>query len=263
MFRDVDVALLDLKIIVKGAAPCAFRKSLTLAGAELIGRRILPVHVIARFPAVMGHVIDLDAGLAGRAHNGAQVVEKIDLLRHVLDPGPELAALAQEIVVEIDAEKRRDLGVVGRGHDVFLHRKGTPEASKKIDNEYNLFWPVTIVCKAAFLQPPTPAYRRESRSSSERNNDYGSLIARAGAEKPAEDRGVRRSPLPRVRRGQRLGSRGHERRRHDDRRLLQAFRIEGRPGRGGLLSYLRAILGYLAPGFRTQIRRSGPPIGRH
>jgi hypothetical protein len=57
--------------------------------------------------------------------------------------------LAQEIVVEIDAEKRRDLGGVGRGHDVFLHRKGTPEASKKIDNEYNLFWPVTIVCKAA------------------------------------------------------------------------------------------------------------------
>src|SRR5229473_5605138 len=144
MFRDNDVALLDLKIIVKGAAPCAFRKRLTLASAELIGRRILPVHVIARFPPVMGYVIDLDAGLAGRAHNGAQVVEQIDLLRHVPDPGPKLAALAQEIVVEIDAEKRRDLGVVGPGHDVFLGRKGTSEASKKIDNEYNLFWPVTI-----------------------------------------------------------------------------------------------------------------------
>src|SRR6266851_8512951 len=72
MFRDDDVALLDLKMIVKGAAPCAFRKRLTLASAELIGRRILPVHVIARFPPVMGHVIDLDAGLAGRAHNGAR-----------------------------------------------------------------------------------------------------------------------------------------------------------------------------------------------
>jgi hypothetical protein len=104
VFSDDDVALLNLKVIVKGAAPCAFRKRLTLAGAELVGRRILPVHVIARFPAVMGHVIDLDAGLAGCAHNGAQVVEKIDLLRHVLDPGPELAAFAQEIVVEIDAE---------------------------------------------------------------------------------------------------------------------------------------------------------------
>src|SRR5260370_29422157 len=119
MFRDNDVALLDLKIIVKGAAPCAFRKRLTLASAELIGRRILPVPVIARFPPVMGYVIDLDAGLAGRAHNGAQVVEQIDLLRHVPNPGPKLAALAQEIVVEIDAEKRRDLGVVGPGHDVY------------------------------------------------------------------------------------------------------------------------------------------------
>ncbi len=78
----------------------------------------------------MGHVIDLDAGLAGRAHNGAQVVEQIDLLGHVPDPGPKLAAFAQEIVVEIDAEKRRDLGVVGRRHNVFLRRTGTSEASK-------------------------------------------------------------------------------------------------------------------------------------
>src|SRR6266446_10961829 len=149
MLRDDDVALLHLKVVVKGAAPRAFCKSLTLASAELIGRRILPVHVVARFPAVVRHVIDFDAGFAGRTHDGAQVVEKIDLLRHVLDPGPELAAFAQEIVVEIDAKKRRDLGVVGRRHNVFLRRKGTPEASKKIDNEYNLFWPVTIVCKTA------------------------------------------------------------------------------------------------------------------
>src|SRR6267142_2833498 len=120
-----------------------------------------------------------------------------------------------------------------------------------------------LFARRRFLQLPTPAYGHESRLSSERNNDYGSLIARAGAEKPAEDRGVRRSPLPRVRRGQRLGSRGHERRGHDDRRLLQAFRIEGRPGRGGLLSDLRSVLDDMAPGFRTQIRRSGPPIGRH
>src|SRR6202030_4332460 len=42
MLRDDDVALLHLKVIVKGATPRAFRKSLTLASAELIGRRILP-----------------------------------------------------------------------------------------------------------------------------------------------------------------------------------------------------------------------------
>src|SRR5713226_4133242 len=165
MFRDDDVALLDLKMIVKGAAPCAFRKRLTLASAELIGRRILPVHVIARFPAVMGHVIDLDAGLAGRAHNGAQVVEKIDLLRHVLDPGPELAALAQEIVVEIDAEKRRDLGVVGRGHDVFLHRKGTPEASgpgRRYGQSDASGWPVTTGSR--YLPGDDPAFLRQSCS---------------------------------------------------------------------------------------------------
>src|SRR5229473_2556328 len=91
MLSDDDVALMHLEVVVEGAAPRAFRKGLTLAGAELIGRRILPVHVVARFPAVMRHVIDLDAGLAGRAHDGAQVVEQIDLLRHLLDPRPELA----------------------------------------------------------------------------------------------------------------------------------------------------------------------------
>jgi len=68
----------------------------------------------------MRHVIDLDADLACRAHDGAQVVQEIDLCRHVLDPGPELAAFAQEIVVEVDAEKRRDLGVVGGRHVVSL-----------------------------------------------------------------------------------------------------------------------------------------------
>jgi len=123
MLRDDDVALLHLKVIVKGATPRAFRKNLTLASAELIGRRILPVHVVARFPTVVRHVIDLDAGLTGCTHDGAQVVEQIDLLRHVLDPGPELAAFAQEIVVEIDAEKRSDFGVIGGRHGVFLREK--------------------------------------------------------------------------------------------------------------------------------------------
>jgi hypothetical protein len=145
MLRDDDVALLHLKVIVKGATPRAFRKSLTLASAELIGRRILPVHVVARFPVVVRHVIDLDAGLTGCTHDGAQVVEQIDLLRHALDPGPELAPFAQEIVVEIDAEKRRDLGVVGGR-----------QFSNKIDNEYNLFWLVTIVCGRPFRWRPTP-----------------------------------------------------------------------------------------------------------
>src|SRR5258708_35673719 len=92
-----------------------------------------------------------------------------------------------------------------------------------------------LFARRRFLQLPTPAYGHESRSSSERNNDYGSLFARAGAEEPAEDRGVRRSPLPRVRRLQRLGSLGLERRGHDVRRLLTAFRVECLLGLRGYL----------------------------
>src|ERR1700730_8610416 len=130
MLSDDDVALMHLEVVVEGDAPRACWKGLPLAGPELIGRWILPVHVVARFPAVMRHVIDLDAGLAGRAHDGAQGVEQTDLLRHLLDPRPELAAFAQEIVVEIDAEKRRDLGVVGRRHVVLLRENGALAASK-------------------------------------------------------------------------------------------------------------------------------------
>jgi hypothetical protein len=53
-----------------------------------------------------------------RTDDGVEIVEQVHLLGHVLHPRPELAFLAQEIVVEIDAQERRRLAVirVGVGH---------------------------------------------------------------------------------------------------------------------------------------------------
>src|SRR5216683_918013 len=46
-----------------------------------------------------------------------------------------------------------------------------------------------LFARRRFLQLPTPAYGHESRSSSERNNDYGSLIGRHRRLLSEEERG--------------------------------------------------------------------------
>lgn len=99
-------------------------EGLAFTGAELVRRRVLPVHIVARFPAVMRNMVDLDASLAGRGDERTQIVEQVHFLRHILDPRPQLAAFAQKIVVEIDAQQRRDLRIIGCRHDGPLMRTG-------------------------------------------------------------------------------------------------------------------------------------------
>jgi len=72
---------------------------------------------------VMRHVNDLDPGLPRGGDDRMEIGEQIDLLGDVLDPGPGLAVRMEEVVVEIDAEKRRDLGIIGR-HVLLLRRTG-------------------------------------------------------------------------------------------------------------------------------------------
>ena len=64
-------------------------------------------------------VVDRDAEFPRGAHDDAEIVEQVHLLGHVLHPRPKLAALAQKVVVEIDAQECRRFGVVrvGAGHE--------------------------------------------------------------------------------------------------------------------------------------------------
>ncbi len=59
-------------------------------------------------------VIDADAGLPCRAHDAAEVVEQSYFFRYLLHPGPELASLAQEVVVEIYTQHCCRFGVIRR-----------------------------------------------------------------------------------------------------------------------------------------------------
>ena len=79
----------------------------------MIGRRIFPVLVIARLHSVMKHMENGNIGLACRAHDLTQVVQQVNFFGNLFDPRPELAAFAEEVVVMIDAQHRRDVGFVG------------------------------------------------------------------------------------------------------------------------------------------------------
>jgi hypothetical protein len=91
-------------------------------------------------------VVDRHADFPRRAHDTAQIVEKVHLPSTVLHPWPELARLAQEVVVEVDAQKCRCPGLicVGAGHEVltalrwlcvFRLRADNPRDGVEISNE--------------------------------------------------------------------------------------------------------------------------------
>src|SRR4029453_3692050 len=113
VFRRDDVAWLHLEVVAEGAAPRSLGEGLPFGRSELVRRRVFPVDVVARFPPMVRHMVDRDAEFAGRAHDGAKVIKKIVLFGHVLHPWPQLAALAQEVVVEVDAQECRRLRVIG------------------------------------------------------------------------------------------------------------------------------------------------------
>jgi len=103
---------LDLEDHVKGCRPCAFAKSLTLAApsdraTDTSSSRYRPV------PSGDGARDSLDAGLAAPcAQWCAGLSRRLTSSPMSLTQGQSLPPWLR-IVVEIDAEKRRDLGVVG------------------------------------------------------------------------------------------------------------------------------------------------------
>jgi len=83
---------------MKRSSPRALREYLTICSTQLVRRRILPVDIVARFPAMVRHMIDLDTRVAGSSHY-RKVVHHIVLSRDVLDPRDQLPALTQKVVV--------------------------------------------------------------------------------------------------------------------------------------------------------------------
>ena len=112
MLLDDDVAGLHLEIVVERAAPAVLRKGLALARRDLRVGRMLPVLVIARLRAVVGHEEDADAGPVRRGGDGAEMIERY-LLGDLASHAARVAALAQEVVVGVDRKDGHRGSLVG------------------------------------------------------------------------------------------------------------------------------------------------------
>jgi hypothetical protein len=94
MLRRDNVARLHLEVVVKPSAPRALGKGLPFCRAQLVGRRVFPVDVVARFPSVVRYVEDANARLARRPDNGPQVlqhIESVPLAGGIIGAGSEIA----------------------------------------------------------------------------------------------------------------------------------------------------------------------------
>jgi hypothetical protein len=74
VLRGNDVAWAYLEIVMERATPGAFGKRLPLGSPQLIGRWVLPVDVVTRFPTMMRNVIDRDFCFPCRPDDGAKVI---------------------------------------------------------------------------------------------------------------------------------------------------------------------------------------------
>src|SRR5262249_45944024 len=118
---DDDIARLRRKVRMPVTAPFAARESVALHDGLLARARMVPVIIVAWFPAPMRHDEHLDARGSHRAPDGTQIVEKMDALGDLLDSRPQLAALRQEVVVGIDEKERGLRAIIGwRDHDAPL-----------------------------------------------------------------------------------------------------------------------------------------------
>ncbi|MNF96478.1 hypothetical protein D3C81_1907000 [compost metagenome] len=79
---------------------------------------MIPVFVVAFFPAAVRYDDHRDVERANGAIKRAQVVEQADLLGHWLDQGVDLSALRQKVVVGVDQQIGSPVKRVGGvGHD--------------------------------------------------------------------------------------------------------------------------------------------------
>ena len=93
------------EFVVERATPRSLGEALRLGASELIGSGVVPFHIVARLPAVVGHEVNLDAFVAGDPDKHSQMVERFHLLGNRLEAWPELSALAQEVIVRIDEQQ--------------------------------------------------------------------------------------------------------------------------------------------------------------
>ena len=69
----------------------------------------------------MRHDEKLNFSSAHRRHDPAQMVEEMFFLGDLFEQGPQLAALAEKIVVGVDAQQAGPVrGIVGRSHMIFF-----------------------------------------------------------------------------------------------------------------------------------------------
>ncbi len=107
-----DVARLGLEIVMECPAPAVPGEDLRFGRAELIGRGIVKGEVIASLPPMMRHEDDPErAGPRGR-YRLAQMVQELDCLGDCVHAWPELAALAEEVVIGVDQKDRGYRGIV-------------------------------------------------------------------------------------------------------------------------------------------------------
>ena len=65
---------------------------------------MVPIGIVARFPASVRRDGHLDAGALHRSVDRFQIVDQTDFLGDGLDAGPDLAAFGEEVVIGIDEE---------------------------------------------------------------------------------------------------------------------------------------------------------------
>ena len=109
---DDDVIGLRLEVVVERTAPCPLGEALPLGSGELVRGGVVPFHVVARLPAMVGHEVDLEALVAGDLHDCPQMVEQVHLFGYCFGTRPQLAAFAQEVVVGVDQQDRGGRGII-------------------------------------------------------------------------------------------------------------------------------------------------------
>ncbi|MNH88730.1 hypothetical protein D3C73_412440 [compost metagenome] len=120
MLLDDSVAFLRGEIGMPFAAPFATREVVHVLDLALGGAWVIPVFVVAVFPATVRYDDHRNVEGADSAIQRAQVIEQADLVGNGLEQGKDLAAFGQEIVVGIDQQVGSSIKRVGCvGHDEF------------------------------------------------------------------------------------------------------------------------------------------------
>src|ERR1700704_6551369 len=121
MLPDDDITRLQLKIVVKGAAPRIFREDLALVPRQLIRGGVFPTVVLAWLRSAVGYKEDAETDFPGGAHDGAQVLQEADLFGDRLGAWEELPTFTEKVVIGIDQQHCGRFRIIGRcGHRALL-----------------------------------------------------------------------------------------------------------------------------------------------